>query len=218
MKSIETGSTSARIPLVSPGPHADAALLGSARLKMHAPFWPRTLSSALRPDKKAYAYVAIIAFSMLLSLFLYVFYRTPEIFVNILLSHIISPEYFLPAITRIRSVLVLDGPWIYSLPGGLWVFYATLLSRNLSLCWKDTDLPLCCLPPLYAVTLEGLQYAGWTKGRGDLFDIVFALVFWLAALSIACPWPKKPLMQARRARQACFAGVYAMLVLSCVAH
>ncbi|RYZ31252.1 MAG: hypothetical protein EOP49_39285, partial [Sphingobacteriales bacterium] len=135
-------------------------------------------------------YYAIAASALLLALFLYLFYRTEKTLVNIMLREIVG----MARAHGIRQFVVQHLPlpeWmVYSLPGALWVFAATLLSRQLYLNLPNYSIPLSVLPALYAVMMEFLQLAHWLPGTFDFTDALLALAFGLLAkTAVSCPLP-----------------------------
>lgn len=125
-------------------------------------------------------YVWIIA-AMVLSLFIYVFYRTEKTLVNELALKFISPESFLSVRRFIADLLPLSKPVIYSLPEGLWVFCITLTSRRFYIRLNNYHFSCIFFPLVFCIGLEIFQLIGWTNGRFDFLDILVSLGFWALA-------------------------------------
>ena len=129
--------------------------------------------------KKQYAF--IIA-SLLVSLFIYVFYRTEKTVVNELLIHSISFDTYAALKGGMIRFLPLPAFVIYSLPEGLWVFCITLTSKPYYIHQKKLRIQGVIIPILFCVGLEIFQWFHFTNGRFDLNDIVVALMGWLVAV------------------------------------
>jgi hypothetical protein len=124
---------------------------------------------------------SLIATALLVSLFIYLFYRTEKTVVNELMALLFSWETFAEARSAVAKAIPLSGPIIFSLPGGLWVFCTTTLSRDLYLKIANQSVRMTAAPILFAIGLECCQLLRLTKGTFDLWDIVSYLMFWLAA-------------------------------------
>jgi hypothetical protein len=131
--------------------------------------------------KKKHIYFAL---ALLVSLFIYVFYRTEKTVINQLLISIFSQEKYDWARNGIRANIVLDKFIIYSLPEGLWVFCITLTSRYYYMQVGRLMLNGAYIPISFAVGLELCQFFGVTPGRFDLWDIGLSLVFWWLGLNL----------------------------------
>lgn len=127
--------------------------------------------------KKVYS----IAGVLFISLFIYAFYRSDKTVINELIILILSEETYISIKSFIVSIMPLPEPIIFSLPGGLWVFCVTILSSNFYLPVKQYRIPMVFLPILFATGLELCQLIHLTRGRFDLWDVVFYLLFWLLA-------------------------------------
>jgi len=123
----------------------------------------------------------LIIFTLLISLFIYLFYRTEKTIVTELLINLISFDSFKELQTSIRHLLPLNKYIIYSLPEGLWVFCITLTSKFLFIKISDKKINLVYIPLVFVVVLEIFQLIHLTNGRFDFWDIGFSVVFWLLA-------------------------------------
>lgn len=129
--------------------------------------------------RKQYAF--IIA-SLLVSLFIYVFYRTEKTVVNELLIRSISFDTYAALKREIIRILPLHAFVIYSLPEGLWVFCITLTSKPYYIQQEKLRIQGVMIPILFCVGLEIFQWLHFTNGRFDLNDIGVSLVGWLLAV------------------------------------
>ena len=125
----------------------------------------------------------LLFFSLLLSLFIYLFYRTEKTLVNELAVFLVSEELYFYVKKWISSFLPLSDFIIYSLPEGLWVFAITLASKDFYLKILSLKINLIGIPPIFSVGLEIFQLFGLTNGRFDLFDILISLFFWFLGCS-----------------------------------
>jgi hypothetical protein len=128
--------------------------------------------------KRTYSLIAIISF---VSLFIYLFYRTEKTVVNELMMLFLSLDTFAEIRTWIAQTIPLNEPIIFSLPGGLWIFCTTVLSKTLFMKIGNHTIQLAIVPVLFAIGLEFCQLIHITRGTFDHWDIGFYLVFWLLA-------------------------------------
>lgn len=121
----------------------------------------------------------LIYLVLLVSLFIYLFYRTEKTLVTGLFIRIISPETYAVLKTNILAALPLNDVLIYSLPEGLWVFCITITSKPYYI--KVYKLRIQCLymPLIFCFSLEIFQLFNITNGRFDFMDLLFCLVFWI---------------------------------------
>jgi len=156
---------------------------------------------------------SLIAIALLIGLFIYLFYRTEKTVVNELLMLFVSHDTFSEMRITITRAIPLNESIIYSLPGGLWVFCTTVLSRDLVIKFGDYKIPMVIIPILFAVGLEACQLIHLTNGTFDRWDIGFSVMFWLAAYygfqsqgvhqNISVPFTRKAFIWL-----ACFLSVY----------
>lgn len=125
--------------------------------------------------RKAYWYISA---SLLISLFIYVFYRTEKTVVNELLISIISYKSFALLKASVVLMVPLSNLVIYSLPEGLWVFCITLTSKPFYLQFNHRRMSCVFVPLIYAIGLEFFQLLHLTNGRFDVVDIAVSLLFW----------------------------------------
>jgi hypothetical protein len=160
-------------------------------------------------------YIPLIAASLLLCLFIYVFYRTEKTLVNQFVITLFSHENYAAVKASITSMLPLNEYLIYSLPEGLWVFCITLTSSFFYLKVQNRKCSLAFVPIMVALIMEVLQLFRVTKGRFDLMDITFATGFWLLALF----WTrtnrgKESFFESFNARTICCAMSYCIVYLA----
>lgn len=135
---------------------------------------------------------SVVFIFLLACLFIYVFYRPEGTLINIILNDV-SPNGLLINLKQsIQSLLPLNETIIYSLPGGLWVFSATVLARKLQIRISTRKINLEWLPMTFALWLEFWQYFGIVKGHFDLMDIFMVVLFGLSALLAFKPMKLTP--------------------------
>jgi len=131
--------------------------------------------------KKHYWY---IFFALIVSLFIYVFYRTDKTLVNQMIIQLISFKTYESLKLTITENLPLNRYIIYSLPEGLWIFCVTLTSKEFYFEFYKKRFNCVFIPLIFAVGLELLQLFHLTNGYFDLLDIGISLLFWLIAAKI----------------------------------
>jgi hypothetical protein len=128
--------------------------------------------------KRAYSLAAVL---LLISLLIYLFYRTDQTLVNMVLAQLIPADSYSEAKATISSRLPLNSILIYSVPGGLWVLATTLLTKEYHLKFFRYKVKVELLPLAFALGLEVLQYFNIVFGRFDWLDVAAYLVaFWMA--------------------------------------
>ncbi len=164
-------------------------------------------------------YIPLIAVSLLVCLFIYVFYRTEKTLVNQFVIALFSEESYADLKDSIRSQLPLQDYIIYSLPEGLWVFCITLTSSFFYLQVQNHRWSLVFLPIVVALIMELFQLFHFTNGRFDLMDIAFATFFWLLALWARRANPgKEPLFQSLNTRTLWCMTSYSIVYLAHVTY
>ncbi|RYY32780.1 MAG: hypothetical protein EOP46_18140 [Sphingobacteriaceae bacterium] len=116
---------------------------------------------------------------MLVSLFIYLFYRTEKTVVNELLIRLISYNNYSSLKAAVVHIIPLNDMLIYSLPEGLWMFCITLTSKPYYISFNGLRLDGARLPLIFCLALEFLQLIHVTNGRFDYMDIVIFTLFWL---------------------------------------
>ena len=127
--------------------------------------------------KKRYS----ILIALFISLFIYLFYRSEKTVVNELIMLILPFDSYSAIKCSILKTLPLNDAIVYSLPGGLWIFCVTALSKDFYLEIRNHKMQVIFLPVLFAIALEFCQLFQLTNGRFDIWDIAFYLLFWLLA-------------------------------------
>lgn len=123
----------------------------------------------------------LIIICLLISLFIYLFYRTEKTVINELFISLISVNKFIDLRKSITGILSLNEPIIYSLPEGLWVFCITLTSKAFFFNIGRREITLVYVPLIFSIGLELLQFFNITNGRFDFWDIGFSVFFWVVA-------------------------------------
>lgn len=121
---------------------------------------------------------------LIFSLFIYLFYRTEYILINKCFALLVSHEFYLELKTALKQALPLPNYFIFSLPGGLWVFCSSLLAQNYVISIKSKPIKLVFLPLIFSVGLELIQALNWLNGRFDWLDVLTYFLFWIIAFSI----------------------------------
>lgn len=125
----------------------------------------------------------IALISLLISLYIYLVYRTDATNINQILNT--DSIHF---IQNLRNQSITLPAWIiYSLPEGLWLFATTLCSKNLYFTWKDYKISLIYFPILFSFIVEFLQATHITNGIFDPMDLIISLCFWSMALLLKTP-------------------------------
>lgn len=160
-------------------------------------------------------YIPLLAVSLFLSLFIYVFYRTEKTLINQIFIALFHHETYTILKTRVTFLLPLPDYIIYSLPEGLWVFCITLTSSFFYLEVQKRKWSLVFVPILLAFLLEIFQLLHFTNGRFDLMDIVFSTGFWLLALFCTrTNIGKEPLFQSVNTTTICCIISYSIVYLA----
>jgi len=123
----------------------------------------------------------LIIASLLISLFVYLFYRTEKTVVNEIFISIVSFNIFFEMREHVTKVLPLNEHIIYSLPEALWVFCITLTSKFLFIRIANREFDLVYTPLAFSIGLELFQLLHLTNGRFDFWDIGLSILFWTIA-------------------------------------
>jgi hypothetical protein len=123
----------------------------------------------------------LIVLSLLVCLFIYLFYRTEKTVINEIVISIVSFEKFVELRKAITNLLPLNEHIIYSLPEGLWVFCITLTSQPFFLKVGNREISLVFVPLIFSIGLELFQFLCLTNGRFDVWDIGYSAFFWAIA-------------------------------------
>ena len=131
--------------------------------------------------KKHYWYIAP---ALIVSLFIYLFYRTDKTLINQIFIQLISLNSYENLKQVITTSLPLNKYIIYSLPEGLWVFCITLTSKGFYIKLFKKQIDCVLIPLIFAIGLELFQLLHFTNGRFDFLDIAVSLLFWFIAAKI----------------------------------
>lgn len=123
----------------------------------------------------------LIILSLLISLFIYVFYRTEKTVINEMVMQIIPFNDFVELRQTVVHLLPLNEPIIYSLPEGLWVFCITLTSKPFYIQLRKKQVDCVFIPLAFVIGLELFQLIHLTNGRFDFMDILVSIFFWILA-------------------------------------
>lgn len=122
----------------------------------------------------------LIGLSLLISLFIYLFYRTERTVINEMLIRVISAGTYAGLRGAVAHNLPLNDIVIYSLPEGLWIFCITLTSQPYFVRVNGRRVDCVYFPLIFCISLELLQLVHVTNGRFDWMDILVSVLFWLA--------------------------------------
>src|SRR4051794_22762090 len=109
----------------------------------------------------------VIIVSLLMSLFIYLFYRTERTLVNELAIRLISIGGYGQLRTAIAQALPLSDVVIYSFPEGFWVLCITLTSKRYFISLNGWRVNGIYIPLLTCISFEMLQLFHVTNGRFD---------------------------------------------------
>lgn len=126
----------------------------------------------------------IIALALLLSLFVYLFFRTEQTLVNYIFIKVFGGEPFYQSRLWVTSHVMLSNFQMYSLPEALWILSITLLSKRYKVRFAAQEISLVYLPIILAFGFELFQWMHWSQGSADLNDIWGALVFWALGMAV----------------------------------
>ena len=126
----------------------------------------------------------IIIASLLVSLFIYLFYRTEKTVINEIFIQLVTYSKYSTLKTAVRTSLPLNELVIYSLPEGLWIFCITLTSKHFYIQPGKPFIKCVFFPLIYSIGLEIFQLFHLVNGRFDFMDIWVSLAFWLLGLHI----------------------------------
>ncbi len=133
----------------------------------------------------------LIILSLLISLFIYLFYRTEKTVITEIFISVISLDNYVGLRKLITGTMHLNDHVIYSLPEGLWVFCITLTSKNLVLRIANREINCVFIPLIFSIGLELFQLLHLTNGRFDFWDINLSIFFWFIANYFISHRPEK---------------------------
>jgi len=126
----------------------------------------------------------LIVSSLLVSLFVYLFYRTEQTVINHLVIATIGEAPYWVIRDWINQHIHLGPFGVYSLPEALWVLAITLLSKRYYLGLNRLKISLKFVPVLLVIGFEWFQFAHWANGRFDWVDLAGGIVFWVLGLLV----------------------------------
>lgn len=124
---------------------------------------------------------------LLISLFIYFFYRSEQTLVNHIFNFLLSSNDLSLLRDKVQLLLPLPSIVVYSLPEGLWIFFVTQVSKELIWCRNKRKVSFILLPLLVAITIEIFQYFHITNGTFDHLDLIVAASFWSLSVFLFPP-------------------------------
>lgn len=118
--------------------------------------------------------VALLA--LLMSLWIFVMYRSEQCAVNVLLGGLLPGGSLTSWRAVVGAAIPLSDDVVYRLPGGLWVFAATVVAARGHVTTPWGVLGLSLGPMTVALGMEFLQKWGVTDGTFDWGDVVVVLL------------------------------------------
>lgn len=125
--------------------------------------------------KRTYSLVII---TLSVSLIIYLVYRTEKTLINELILLFVSADTFAEIRSSVKQSLPLSESIVFSLPGGLWVFCSTIVSKEFYIRIANYRIAIAAIPILFAAGLEICQFFHLTNGTFDRWDIAFYFAFW----------------------------------------
>lgn len=162
-------------------------------------------------------YLWLIALSLVTGLFIYIFYRSDRTVINLIVN-LFGKEHMTNFRLNLRHALPLPDFMVYSLPEGLWILAATLISRQFYFSIHRIHLQFYYLPIAYAGSLEIVQKLHLWNGRFDWMDLLFSSIGWGVAMLLPIP-PHQINIRQNFNRQLLPLGfIYAIVFLSHVSN
>lgn len=121
----------------------------------------------------------LITILLLISLFIYLFYRPECILVNKMLASVIGDNTYWHWKEVINTNISLPNWVIYNLPEALWTFCITICSAVIKIHFLGKKISLIFLPLIFVIGLEMLQYLHFTNGVFDIWDIILGVIAWM---------------------------------------
>lgn len=163
-------------------------------------------------------YIPLLTLSLLICLFIYVFYRTEKTLVNQAVIMLFSYESYCLLKSSITSSFPLYDCIVYSLPEGLWIFCITLMSGPFYLKIKRRRFNLVFAPLLIAIVMEIFQLLHFANGRFDWLDILFAFCFWRLGYYLTTATGKERIFRSLDAKNICCTFCYSIVYLAHVIY
>ena len=157
----------------------------------------------------------IIALALLLSLFVYLFFRTEQTIVNYLFIKIWGGEPFYQSRAWVTARVNLSNFQMYSMPEALWILAITLLSKRYMIQLGNRHISLWYLPLILAFGFEFFQWMHWSNGSADLNYLWGAGLFWALGMTVFPEKePKISLFQSFNIHALLCTGAYAVVYLA----
>lgn len=158
---------------------------------------------------------ALLFIALFLSFIIYAFYRSEHTVISVIFKYLLS-ETFYHHIRSFFSGISLPDLVIYSFPQGLWVFSATLISRNIFIQVRKIKFDLSYMPLFFSIKLEMFQFLHITDGTFDVNDLCFAFFFWFLARTLFNPihFDKVIVNKRLSTRTVYLIGIYCIVYLS----
>ncbi len=126
----------------------------------------------------------VILISLGCALFLYLFYRTDHTLVNKIYISLMGYEHYISLKFWLQHKYHLNNWIVYSLPGGLWVFAATIVSKQYNIALFKMNFNVKFIPLIIVLFIEMTQLLKWNHGVFDVMDIIFGCGGWFAGLMV----------------------------------
>ena len=125
----------------------------------------------------------LIWLALLISLYIYLFYRTENTVVNLVFVKLFSLEVYHRIRFFVDSNIRLNNVIIYSIPHALWTFVITMSSYSYQVKVANFIVKLKYVPLFLILFFEGFQYLGILHGTFDWNDVILSVLFWGIAIA-----------------------------------
>lgn len=157
-----------------------------------------------------------VAILLVISLAIYLFYRTEATAVNTLVAALLGQEVFANLRHTVQQAFPLPSFAIYTLPEMLWTAAFTLLSGNLFVWIFRKRVACFWIPLLVSAGLELLQIIPSFPGRFDPADLLGATLAWAVSVALISgkSAPSQNLFGRLNRERLAFTGCYAIMYLA----
>lgn len=150
---------------------------------------------------------------------MYSFFRTEQTLINVISIKLLGLDTFHDLKYWVLLHVSLNPFEIYSLPGALWIFSITLISKRYILMLGNWEFPLWLMPLFLSIGFELFQYLHWLNGSYDLADLISGIAFWLLGLFLFPERnPKLPLFKSFNVHKFVCVASYAVVYLAHVMY